>query len=139
MDRLMKQITLYFKQHSVANQEKLRNEFLPEALEIIEKPTSPIGPFMIIITFTIIVVFTAWSFIGKIDTVATARGNISTVSGIQNIQSEKGGIISEICVKEGDEVTAGQAIFKLDSSIDEITLSNLEEGLELLEFENMLL
>ncbi len=118
---------------------RLRKEFLPEALEIVEKPTSPLGSFAIIITTLIIIFFLLWSILGKVDEVATARGKVSTVNGIQLIQPLKGGMITDICVKEGDKVTAGQSIILLDSSTEEITLKNTEESLELLQFKNQLL
>lgn len=139
----MRQIKDKIKQYSQKKQakkmKKLRSEFLPEAMEIIEKPSSPLGHFIIIITTIIVTFFIAWSIVGKMDEVVTARGKVVTVSGIQNVQTVNGGMIEKICVEEGTHVKAGQPIVYLDSSIQEITLQNTSDSLELLKFENELL
>jgi hemolysin D len=52
------------------------SDFLPAALEIIEKPASPIR--YALMWFVCIVAASAliWSFIGRIDVVATAQGKV---------------------------------------------------------------
>ena len=67
--------------HGIRRQERLRKEFLPEALEIIEKPISPLGHFVIIITTFVILATILWSYFGKIDQVANARGKSSQQKG----------------------------------------------------------
>lgn len=129
----------YLQKKKAERQSKLRHEFLPEALEIVEKPASPLGHFVIFATSAAILFALIWAFCGRVDEVVSARGKIITVSGIQNIQTVNGGIVEEILVKEGDYVTAGQTIMLLDASVYEITLNSSKESLKLLEFENTLL
>lgn len=138
MDILQK-IKLYFTKRQAENQAKIRQEFLPEALEIVEKPLSPTGHLMVGIVAAFVLFFMGWSVFGKMDEVVTARGIILTVSGIQEVQASAGGIVEEICVQEGSTVKAGEAIVKIDSSISEITLQGTTESLALLEYENELL
>ena len=52
---------------------KLRREFLPETLEIVERPTAPLGNIIIWLVFVLLLAFILWACIGKMDEVATAR------------------------------------------------------------------
>lgn len=139
MKQIREKIKQYYQKRQAEKLRKLRSEFLPEAMEIVEKPISPVGHFVVIVTAIIVIFFIVWSVVGKMDEVVTARGKVVTVSGIQNVQTINGGMIEKICVEEGDYVKAGQPIVYLDSSVQEITLKNTSDSLELLKFENELL
>ncbi len=136
---ILEKIKVIHQKRQAASQAKIRSQFLPEALEIVENPVSPTGHWLIITIVMIVLFFAGWSLIGKMDEVVTARGMIITVSGVQEVQAVSGGIVEEICVKEGETVKAGQPIVKIDSSINTISLENTTETLELLEYENELL
>lgn len=119
--------------------EKLRKEFLPEAVELVEKPVSPLGKTVIFVILILMIFVILWSVFGRMDEVITARGRINSVSGIQNIQTVNGGIIKEVCVEEGDEVKKGQPIIYLDTTEQQLTQNNTKDSLKLLKFENKLL
>ena len=135
----LEKIKVSIKKRQAKSQAKIRQEFLPEALEIVEKPVSPTGHLMIVIIVTVVVFVVGWSVFGKMDEVITARGIIITISGIQEIQTVNGGIVEDICVQEGEAVKAGQMIVKIDSSINTINLQSTTKSIELLEYENELL
>ncbi len=139
MMKSKKQMREMIQNHGIRRQERLRKEFLPEALEIIEKPISPLGHFVIIITTFVILATILWSYFGKIDQVANARGKIVTTKGVQLIQPVKGGSVKEICVKEGDHVKAGETMMYLDDSQEDIHMKGLNEAIEMMEFQNELL
>lgn len=105
-----------FKNRREKNDERLRQEFLPEALEIIEKPSSPIGHIVIWLIVLVIIAFLIWSIVGRIDETATASGKVVTEMGEQLIQSEVKGKVISIDVKEGDKVSKGQKIILIDST-----------------------
>lgn len=132
-------IKAFAKRIQAKKQAKIRQEFLPEALEIVEKPVSPTGHLLLIISTAIVLFFIIWSILGQMDEVVTARGIIITVNGVQDIQAPGSGIIEEICVQEGSDVKAGDVIARMDSSINEIALQGTTEELILLEYENTLL
>lgn len=113
--------------------EKLSKEFLPEALEIVEKPASPVGHLMLWITIAIILLFLLWSILGRVDETANARGKIITVDGTQTLQSVNEGVITKIYVKEGDKVKKGDKIIALDSSLEKASLNYSKQHSELLE------
>ena len=60
--------------------------------------------------------FIVWAESFYIDEVALAPGEVIASSRVQLIQSVDGGVISEINVREGDQVTAGQVIARLDQT-----------------------
>lgn len=101
-------------------EEKLRQDFLPEALELVEKPAAPWGHMGIFIICIVVIAMLIWSLIGKIDITVTARGKIAAGGdkGIQKIQSENGGSVEKIHVKEGDQVQKGEILVTLSSDTE---------------------
>jgi len=118
---------------------KLETDFLSEALEIVEKPASPIGHFAIWTTIIILVVFMAWSIIGKMDEIAVASAEITPVNGLNVVQTVREGIITDILVREGDFVEAGQELIVLDTAAEMISMENVSDKINLLNFQNTLL
>ncbi|MCM1090891.1 MAG: HlyD family efflux transporter periplasmic adaptor subunit [Butyrivibrio sp.] len=136
--RIYDQLKDRWERYQAKRQARLRNDFLPEAVEIVEKPTSPIGGMMILTVTGIVVFFVGWSILGRVDEVVSARGKIISVTGTQTVQAVNGGVIKEIYVKEGEHVSAGQELVVLDAVAYEITLNNTNRNIELLEYENEL-
>ena len=59
--------------------------------------------------------FIAWSRWAEIDQITRARGQVIPSGRTQVIQSKEGGTIAEILVREGDRVTRGQLLVRLDA------------------------
>ncbi len=109
------------KRNRKRREERLRRDFLPEALELIEKPASPWGHFGIILISLTVACLLLWAIIGKIDTTVSARGRLSAGGemGIQKLQAENNGQIKKIHVREGDHVEQGQILIELASDTEE--------------------
>ncbi|GJL37318.1 HlyD family type I secretion periplasmic adaptor subunit [Enterobacter hormaechei] len=58
--------------------------------------------------------FVIWAMYFHIDEVARAHGEVIASSRVQIIQTVDGGVLSELRVKEGDHVKAGQILARLD-------------------------
>lgn len=116
-----------------------RPEFLPAALEIIEKPESPLGRYIIRSILAVIILAIMWSIFGKIDEVATAQGVIIPDGNIKVIQSLEGGVITAIYVQEGQHVQKDQLLIELDNTINAAELSKLQVDLETAKVERALL
>ena len=112
---------------------KLRVEFLPEALEIIEKPTDPLGNIIIWFVFLLLFVFLLWACLGKVDEVAVARGQIMSDDGVQEIQAAGSGIITEVMVQEGQQVKAGDILYSMDRELEKKNLDYSEGEIGLTE------
>lgn len=101
-------------------------DFLPAALEIQEKPPSPVGRaiiWSIVVFFSIAVV---WAMIGEIDIVATAQGKIIPSGRVKVIQSMEIGVVRQIYVREGQHVQAGDLLIELDPTASQADLERLE-------------
>ena len=59
--------------------------------------------------------FIAWSRWAEIDQITRARGQVIPSGRTQVIQSQEGGTIAEILVREGDRVTRGELLVRLDA------------------------
>lgn len=81
----------------------------------------------VIITLTLVIAgFVAWASVTKIDEVAVSSGKIIPSGHIKRIQSEDGGIVSGILVRDGQAVKKGQDLIIMDPTI---SVSNLDQHL----------
>jgi membrane fusion protein, adhesin transport system len=60
--------------------------------------------------------FVAWASMFRIDEVARATGQVIASSRVQVIQAVDGGVLSELKVREGDRVVAGQTLARLEQT-----------------------
>lgn len=69
---------------------------------------------VIILCAITIVAFLAWASLAGIDQVSRAGGQVIPAGRVQLVQSNDGGVIQEIKVREGDRVVQGQPLVILD-------------------------
>ena len=67
--------------------------------------------------FALVFVFGGWTVLAKIQGAVVASGQVAVEGDPKVLQHLEGGIISEIAVKEGDFVSQGQTVLKLDALI----------------------
>jgi len=99
------------------------HEFLPAALEIIEKPPSVGMRRLLLLICGLFVIALLWAFIGRIDVVAVAGGKTVPSSSIKIVQPIEIGTVRKLHVKNGQYVRKGDLLIELDS-----TLANAEEA-----------
>ncbi|GJD20611.1 secretion protein HlyD family protein [Rivularia sp. IAM M-261] len=63
------------------------------------------------------VLFLPWSMYSKVDETGSARGRVEPKGATQKLDSEVGGTVKAVKVKEGENVLAGQVLLELDSEI----------------------
>lgn len=114
---------------------KDRHEFRPLLVEIEEKPTTPLGRGLLWTILAFMVIATLWLFLAKIDVVVTARGKVIPSGEIKVLQPIETGVISNICVVEGDYVTKGEILMEIDPSVTDTNLDSKLKNLELLDVE----
>lgn len=93
-------------------------DFLPAALEIQERPPSPIGRAILWSLMAFFVIALVWSIIGRIDIVATAQGKIIPSGRVKVIQPLEIGSVRAIHVAEGQKVSAGDVLIELDPTVN---------------------
>ncbi len=67
---------------------------------------------VITILMALLLAWMAWS---KMDVIANADGRVIPSENVKTLQNLEGGILSEILIKSGDQVHAGQLLFRLNS------------------------
>lgn len=112
---------------------KLRYDFLPPMLEIIERPANPIGIILIwgIILITLSTIL--WASIFPLDIAVTAQGYVMPKEELVNVKSVTSGIIEKIDVKDGDDVKKGDLILSTAQSQMELELKDLYYNLAAME------
>jgi len=82
---------------------------------------------------TLIVLF-VWSAVASIDTVTRGPGKVIPSSQVQIIGSQDGGVVQDILISEGEVVTEGQILLRLDRTRSEASLGENQaevRGLEI--------
>jgi hemolysin D len=94
-------------------------EFLPAALEIIERPVSPMPRVVAGLMVGFFAVAFTWSWFGSVDIIATAPGKIIPSGRAKVIQPFEIGTIKAIHVDEGQHVVAGDLLIELDPTTNQ--------------------
>ncbi len=102
---------------------KEEHEFLPAALEIMEKPPSPGMRWLLLLICSLFVLALIWAIFGRIDVVAVTSGKIVPAGSVKTVQSMEIGSVRVIHVKNGQFVKKGQLLIELDP-----TLANANEA-----------
>ena len=66
--------------------------------------------------FLACVIFLIWATFAQVDEITKGEGRAVSSRQMQVVQSLDGGIVSEILVKEGDRVSEGQVLIKIDTT-----------------------
>lgn len=93
------------------------HEFLPAALEIMEKPPSPGLRMLLLMTCGFFAAALLWAVIGTVDVVAVASGKIIPSSKVKTIQPVEIGSVRAIHVRNGQHVAAGELLIELDPTL----------------------
>jgi len=85
-------------------------DFLPAALEVIERPVSPTARVTTWVLLIGLLITCAWLVLGRVDVVVPASGKIVPTGNIKIVQSPGSGVVHAIYVRDGDVVAKGQAV-----------------------------
>lgn len=104
-------------------------DFLPAALEVIEKPVSPTGRITAWVLMAGLGATILWVSIGKVDVVISASGKIVPAGNVKLVQSAGSGVVRTIYVYDGDVVHKGQALLDLDPTLSGADLAQARKAL----------
>ena len=93
--------------------------------------SAPTGVRLTVMTgFAIIAVFFGglgvWAVVAPLESAAIAAGTVIVDTNRKTIQHLEGGIVSEILVRDGDKITPGQVLIRLDETRPRSTLDLLQ-------------
>jgi hemolysin D len=92
-------------------------EFAPGLLAIQESPLPKLPRVIYYIVAVLFAVLLGWAMLAQVDVVAVAEGKLVPVSYTKIVQPAEAGVVTEILVKEGDWVSAGQTLLRLDPTV----------------------
>jgi len=70
-----------------------------------------------------------WAAFASLQGAVIASAQITVKANLKRVQHLEGGIVSEILVKDGDKVEAGQTVLRLDTTKDGANLASLDANL----------
>jgi len=89
-------------------------EFLPSAIEIVDTPPSPIAIWFIWLICVVFAVAIGWSYFGRLDVYAVARGKIQVTGSSKVVQPTDPGKVAALFVQNGASVKEGDLLVRLD-------------------------
>ena len=92
------------------------SDFLPSALEILETPPSPNKIAFLVSICALTIVALTWSYVGRIDIIASARGKIQPAGRVKLIQPFETGKVVNVPVHNGQSVKQGDVLLELDAA-----------------------
>ncbi|MBS7699274.1 MULTISPECIES: HlyD family type I secretion periplasmic adaptor subunit [unclassified Chelatococcus] len=91
-------------------------EFLPEALEILETPPSPMARVIAAAISGFLALTILWACFSSVDMVAVAEGRMVLSDRSKTIQPFDTGVVRRILVENGATVRAGDLLIELDTT-----------------------
>jgi hemolysin D len=106
-------------------------DFAPGLLAIQESPPSRMPRAVMYTIATLLALLLIWAAIGHLDIVASAEGKLIPKSYLKLVQPADAGIVKEILVHEGERVSAGQVLLRLDAQDAQADASRIGTDLAL--------
>jgi HlyD family secretion protein len=102
-------------------------DFAPDLLTLQESPPSALPRLAVLLVVVLLGLLGAWSVWARLDIVATAQGRLVPATYTKLVQPAEAGVVSEILVRDGDAVRAGQVLLRLDASLAQTDVASLEQ------------
>lgn len=99
------------------------HDFAPDLLTVQLSPPSRLPRGVLLGLTGLVGGLLAWSFWAELDIVATAQGRLVPISYTKVVQPAEAGVVSDILVKDGDAVKAGQVLLRLDARLSQSDLT----------------
>jgi hemolysin D len=89
-------------------------DFAPGLLAIQENPPARLPRAVLLAVTAMLGILLLWAWFGKLDIIASAEGRLVPQSYVKVVQPSDAGIVKEILIREGESVTAGQVLLRMD-------------------------
>ncbi len=114
---------------------KLKYDFLPSMIEIIERPANRLADVILFLTIALIATAIVWAALWKVDIAVTAAGAAMPEGGLITLDSAYGGRIERIEVSDGSHVRAGDVIAVLENTEAMLDAEECRHNLEVLQIQ----
>lgn len=109
-----KELLDYIEKNSKKRDRNLKYDFMPNLLEVIERPAHIAGSIIIWSIFGLILFAIIWAYVSKVEVIVSATGTIKPVTDAEIISSKAKYGIGTINVIEGQSVKAGDVLIELN-------------------------
>ncbi len=123
----------YLLKRNRIKEKNLKYDFLPPMLEVIEKPSNPVGSILILAIFCLLITTIVWASFCKLDVVVTAAGAVTPKEDLVVVQAADSGVVESIRVQDGDSIKQGELLIELEKDTSLWNLEELKYQKELLE------
>ena len=94
-------------------------DFYPGLLRIQAQPPAHFKRALLCILLALFVSLLLWAVLGRLDVIASAEGRLLPQSYLKIVQPSEQGVVRDILVAEGEQVTAGQVLMRMDHTLSE--------------------
>lgn len=105
-------------------------DFQPAIVRLQEAPPHPLGRRVLWVVLGFVACMIVWACVGQLDIVAVADGKLVPDTYVKIVQPADAGVVKEILVKEGQAVTAGQVLMRMDTALSDSDLRALKADYE---------
>ena len=91
--------------------------FAPALLRLQATPATPLARWTLGLLLALIAFLVMLAMLGRVDIVAVAEGKLVPRSYLKIVQPAEQGIVRDILVREGQAVSAGQVLIRMDLSL----------------------
>lgn len=91
-------------------------EFLAEALDLQHRPTSPIGPALLLTILIASVALAGWTLLVRVDSVTAAHGKVVRSGDSTPMHSSESGVVRTVYVRDGQTVKQGDLLIELEAT-----------------------
>jgi membrane fusion protein, hemolysin D len=101
-------------------------DFAPPLLRIQQKPPPPLAGWVFRVIAALLVCVLVWAALGPLDIVAVADGKLVPTDYLKIVQPAEQGIVKAILVREGEQVSAGQVLIRMDPVMTGADLKSIQ-------------
>lgn len=94
-------------------------DFAPDLLAIQDRPPERMPRAILLAVLALLGCLLLWAALAERDLIVAAEGRLIPQTFSKPVQTAEGGVIAEILVQEGDRVSAGQVVARIDSRLAE--------------------
>lgn len=91
-------------------------EYMSDTSSAVLQETPKGGRLILFMALVFFIIAFVWASLAQLDEITRGVGKVIPSRQVQVIQNLEGGIVKDILVKEGDEVSKGQILIKLDDT-----------------------
>ena len=118
------------KQLDAPTRQADENAFLPAHLELTDTPVSALPKWIGRLIMLFLLLALLWAWLGKVDIVAVAPGEITPSGRSKTIQPVETAVVKQVYVRNGEEVKKDQLLMELVAMGVEADYSKSEEALK---------